>query len=126
MKRKAYQAEGMSVAGPYSLAVEAGSWVYLSGQLPMDFTAGKLVEGSVAEQAEKCFDNLRRVLAAADLNWSNVVKVTVFLTDMKDFAEMNAVYKQIFEAPFPARSTVAVAALPMGAQIEIELVARRD
>ena len=125
MQKTAFQAEGTSVVGPYSQAVEVDGWVYLSGQTPMNFETGKLVTGSVAEQTAQVFANLGRVIEAAGLGWENVVKTTVFLTDMADFQEMNATYKTFFQAPYPARSTIAVAALPVGARMEIELVARR-
>ena len=125
MNKKAFQADGTSVAGPYSQAVEVDGWVYLSGQVPMNFETGKLVSGSISEQTAQVFANLGRVLQAAGLRWEHVVKTTVFLTDMADFQEMNATYQTVFQPPYPARSTIAVAALPLGAQMEIELVARR-
>jgi len=125
MKRKTYQAEGTTVAGPYSQAVEMDGWVYFSGQTPMDFETGKLVQGDMGIQTSKCFENLKRVMDAASIQWDDVAKVTVFLTDMADFQAMNAVYAAIFSSPFPARTTIAVAALPLGAQIEIDMVAKR-
>ena len=125
MNKKAYQAAGTSVVGPYSQAVEVDGWVYLSGMVPMDFEAGKLVEGDITVQTTKVFQNIRLVLDAVGLGWDSIVKTTVFLTDMADFANMNAVYKAHVETPYPARSTIAVAALPLGAKVEIELVARR-
>jgi 2-iminobutanoate/2-iminopropanoate deaminase len=111
--------------GPYAHAVESGEHVYLSGQTPIDPSTGALIEAGVAAQAERCFDNLGAVLAAAGLGFDDVVKVNVYLTSMDDFAAMNEVYAQRFAPPYPARTTVAVAGLPLGAQIEIELVARR-
>lgn len=111
--------------GPYSQAVASGDHVFLSGQTPIDPATGALVETDVAGQTERCFDNLVAVLAAAALSLDDVVKVSVYLTSMDDFAEMNAVYADRFSPPYPARTTVAVAALPLGARIEIELVARR-
>ena len=125
MTRKVYKAEGTNVAGPYSQAVEADGWVYLSGQTPTVFETGKLLSADIGKQAGQCFANLKRVMDAAGLTWDNIVKVNVFLTDIGKFAEMNAVYGTIFEMPYPARTTVAVAALPMGAEIEIDMVARR-
>ena len=110
--------------GPYSQAVRSGDHVFLSGQTPIDPASGALVDADVAGQTQQCFDNLEAVLAAAGLTFDDVVKVNVYLTAMDDFAEMNAVYARRFAEPFPARTTVAVAALPLGAQIEIELVAR--
>ena len=111
--------------GPYSQAVVSGDHVFLSGQTPIDPDTGSLIEGSIAEQTQRCFDNLAAVLEAAGLGFGDVVKVNVYLTEMADFGEMNGVYARQFEEPFPARTTVAVAALPLGARVEIELVARR-
>jgi 2-iminobutanoate/2-iminopropanoate deaminase len=125
MKRKAYTAEGAVTVGPYSHAIDAGELVFLSGQTPIDPTTGKLVEGDITAQTKQCFKNLFSVLKAAMLASDNVVKVNVFLTDMKDFAEMNEVYKTQFNEPYPARTTIGVAALPLGAQVEIEMIARK-
>lgn len=125
MPRKAFTAAGATAVGPYSHAVEAGELVFLSGQTPLDSASGKLVEGDIAAQTEQCFKNLFNVLKAAGLTESDVVKANVFLTDMGNFAAMNQVYATQFSAPYPARSTVAVAGLPLGAQVEIELIARR-
>ena len=126
MPRKSFTAAGATAVGPYSHAVEAGDLVYLSGQTPLDSATGKLVEGDIAAQTEQCFKNLFAVLASAGLSEADVVKANVFLTDMGNFAAMNQVYATKFSAPYPARSTVAVAGLPLGAQVEIELVARRS
>ena len=125
MPRKSFTAAGATAVGPYSHAVEAGDLVYLSGQTPLDSATGKLAEGDIAAQTEQCFKNLIAVLAAAGLSEADVVKANVFLTDMGNFAAMNQVYATKFSAPYPARSTVAVAGLPLGAQVEIELIARR-
>jgi len=123
--RKAIHAPGAAAVGPYSHAVESGDLVFLSGQTPLDPATGKLVTGGVGDQAERCLRNLFDVLAAAGLAPDDVVKVNVYLVDMSDFAAMNAVYERLFSRPFPARTTIGVAALPLGARIEIELVARR-
>lgn len=125
MTRTAFSAAGAATVGPYSHAVAAGELVYLSGQTPLDPKTGKLVEGDVGAQTAQCFENLANVLAAAGLTLDDVVKVNVFLTDIGDFAAMNAVYATKFAAPYPARSTVGVAALPLGARVEIEMIARR-
>jgi 2-iminobutanoate/2-iminopropanoate deaminase len=125
MPRDAIIAPGAAAVGPYSHAVRAGDLVFLSGQTPLDPATGKLVEGGIAAQAGQCLDNLLGVLAAAGLGPDDVVKVNVFLTDMADFAAMNEVYARRFARPYPARTTIGVAALPLGARIEIELVARR-
>jgi 2-iminobutanoate/2-iminopropanoate deaminase len=110
--------------GPYSHALNAGEFVFLSRQTAQDQTTGKLIEGDVAAQTEQVFANLKTVLEACGKTLEDVVKCNVFLIDMNDFAAMNAVYASQFAAPFPARSTVAVAALPLGARVEIELIAR--
>jgi 2-iminobutanoate/2-iminopropanoate deaminase len=125
MTRKAVSAHGAVAVGPYSHAVESGDLLFLSGQTPIDPATGKLVEGDVAAQTRQCFANLFNVLAAANLTPDNVEKVNVFLTDMGNFAAMNEVYAKQFAAPYPARTTIGVASLPLGAQIEIELIARR-
>ncbi len=116
---------GPAAIGPYSHGVWAGDLLYLSGQTPIDPATKALAPGGVAEQTEQVFRNLEAVVADAGLSMDDVIKTTVFLTTMDDFAEMNAVYGQHFVAPFPARSTVAVAGLPLGARVEIELVAMR-
>ena len=125
MSRKTFTAAGATAVGPYSHAVEAGDLIFLSGQTPLDSATGKLVEGDIEAQTEQCFVNLFNVLAAAGLTEANVVKANVFLTDMGNFSAMNKVYATKFSAPYPARSTVAVAGLPIGAQVEIELIARK-
>jgi len=125
MPRDAVTAPGAAAVGPYSHAVRAGDLVYLSGQTPLDPATGRLLEGGLQAQAEQCFRNLFGVLAAAGLGPDQVVKVNVFLTDMADFAAMNEVYARQFARPYPARTTIGVASLPLGARIEIELVARQ-
>ena len=126
MRRKSFSPEGAVAVGPYSHAVEAGEFLYLSGQTPLDPATGKLVAADVALQTRQCFKNLFAVLAAADMTQAHVVKVNVFLTDMADFGRMNEVYREQFESPYPARSTIGVAALPLGARVEIEMVARKS
>ena len=125
MPRKAFSAEGAVSVGPYSHAVEMGEYIFLSGQTPIDSNTGKLAEGGVSAQTEQCFKNLFRVLEAAGLTPDDVAKVNVYLTDMGDFAEMNSVYSKQFSTPYPARTTIGVAALPLGARIEIEMIAKK-
>jgi 2-iminobutanoate/2-iminopropanoate deaminase len=111
--------------GPYSHAVGAGELVFLSGQTPIDPATGALIEGDVGLQTAQVIANLAAVLAAADLTLADVVKVNVYLVDMADFPAMNTAYAEAFEAPYPARTTVAVAGLPLGARVEVEAVACR-
>lgn len=111
--------------GPYSQAVEVGGFVYASGQLPIDPATGAFPEGGVKEQTRQSLLNVTAILEEAGLTLANVVKTTVYLADMGDFAEMNSVYSEFFTAPYPARSAVAVKALPKGAAVEIEVIAAR-
>ena len=110
--------------GPYSQAVRSGDLVFCSGQIPLDPDSGQLVDGGIAAQTARVLDNLAAVLAAADLKLGNVVKTTVFLVSMDDFPAMNEVYARYFDEDPPARSTIGVAALPKGARVEIEAIAR--
>ena len=110
-------------AGPFSPAVRDGDRVYTSGQVAQDPATGKLIAGGVAAQTEQIFHNIAVILSAADKSLGDVVKVNVYLTDMQRFAEMNEVYVRHFAPPYPARTTVAVTALPLGAQVEIETIA---
>ncbi len=126
MPRKAITAEGAAAIGPYSHAVDSEGLVFLSGQTPIDPATGKLVRGDIGAQAAQSFRNLLGVLSAAGLSPEDVVKVNVYLADMADFPGMNAVYERQFAAPYPARTTIGVASLPLGARIEIELIARRS
>ena len=109
--------------GPYSAAVQAGGFIFTSGQLGLDPATGTLVEGGVEAQARQALKNLQAVLEAGNSGLDSVVKTTVFLRDMNDFAAMNAVYAEFFTAAFPARSAVQVAALPKNGAVEIEAVA---
>jgi 2-iminobutanoate/2-iminopropanoate deaminase len=109
--------------GPYSQAIRVGDLVFCSGQVGLDPKTGKIVEGGVAEQTRQVLDNLAAVLASAGLTPAAVVKTTIFLVDINDFATVNAVYGERMGTPPPARSTVAVAALPLGARVEIEAIA---
>ena len=112
--------------GPYSQAIDSGAGlVFVSGQLPIDPAVGAFPEGGIKEQTRQSLLNAKAILEIAGLNLSNVVKTTVFLADMADFAAMNEVYAQFFSAPFPARSAVAVKTLPKGALVEIECIAAK-
>ena len=108
--------------GPYSQAVRAGNTVYLSGQIPLDPASGALVEGDIATQARRAFDNLKAVCAAAGGSLDDVVRVGLYLTDLGQFAAVNAVMAEYFASPYPARSTVEVPALPKGAAFEVDAV----
>jgi 2-iminobutanoate/2-iminopropanoate deaminase len=125
MSRIAVTSERGVAVGPYSQAIDTGQLVFLSGQTPLDPHTGTLVEGGPGQQTGICLNNLVAVLSAAGLTTDDVVKCNVYLTDMDDFAEMNRVYASYFAQPPPARTTIAVAALPLGAHVEIEMVAVR-
>jgi 2-iminobutanoate/2-iminopropanoate deaminase len=109
--------------GPYSQAIRVDGFIFCSGQVGLDPATGKIVEGGVAEQTRRVLDNLGAVLAAAGLTFDAIVKTTIFLVDINDFATVNAIYGERIGAPAPARSTIAVAALPLGARVEIEAIA---
>lgn len=110
--------------GPYSQAIQAGDFVYTSGQLGLDPETGTFPEGGIKEQTNQSLQNVKSILEEAGLSMANVVKTTVFLADMGDFAEMNSVYAGFFTEPYPARSAVAVKTLPKNALVEIEVVAK--
>jgi 2-iminobutanoate/2-iminopropanoate deaminase len=124
MARNPLTSTAATAIGPYSHGIDTGSLVFCSGQTPLDPTTGELRTGGVGAQTDQCFDNLFAVLESGGLGPDDVMKVNVFLTDMADFAAMNEVYATRFHEPFPARTTVAVAGLPLGAAIEIELIAQ--
>jgi 2-iminobutanoate/2-iminopropanoate deaminase len=125
MPREAFFSDATAPsAGPFSPAVRGGELIFLSGQVAQVPTSGNLLAEDVSAQTEQIFRNLRAVLGAAGKTLADVVRVGVYLTDIKDFARMNAVYERNFDAPYPARTTVCVAALPLGALIEIDLVVR--
>jgi 2-iminobutanoate/2-iminopropanoate deaminase len=109
--------------GPYSQAIQVGNLVYTSGQIPIDPATGTFVEGGIKEQTRQSLRNIKAILEEAGLTMANVVKTTVFMADMNDFADMNAVYAEFFTEPFPARSAIAAKSLPKGALVEIEVVA---
>lgn len=125
MSRKAYNVEKTVSVGPYSHAVESGELVYLSGQTPIDMKTGNLIEGDIKDQTEQSFKNLFIVLKSVGLTPDDVIKVNVFVTDMGNINAMNEVYVKQFSSPYPARTTIGVKELPLGAQIEIEMIAKR-
>ena len=123
MPRQSIHSDAAPAAiGPYSQAVRHGNTVYLSGQIPLDPATGQLVDGDIAAHARRAFDNLRAVCAAAGGSFANVVRVGLYLTDLGEFAAVNAVMAECFDAPYPARSTIQVSALPRGAQFEVDAV----
>lgn len=115
--------EAPRAIGPYSQAVARGRTIYTSGQIPIDPETGQLIEGDFDTKARRVFQNLRAVLRSAGADFHDVVKSTVYLTDLEDFARLNTIYAEIFGHHKPARSTVGVARLPMGAPVEIDLIA---
>jgi 2-iminobutanoate/2-iminopropanoate deaminase len=115
--------EAPAAVGPYSQAIAVGNALYCAGQIPLDPATGDLVAGGVAEQTTRVLENVGGVLRANGMNYAHVVKATVFMTNLAHFGEMNAVYEKYFSAPYPARSTIQVAGLPRGAQVEIEVIA---
>lgn len=125
MKQPITTAQAPAAIGPYSQAIEANGTIYVSGQLPINPATGEFAEGGIKELTAQSLNNIKHILEEAGLTMANVVKTGVFLADMADFAEMNEVYAQFFEAPFPARSAVAVKTLPKGARVEIECIAAR-
>jgi 2-iminobutanoate/2-iminopropanoate deaminase len=110
--------------GPFSQAVDAGGFIYFSGQVGQDPTTGTLVAGGIAAETDRIFHNLSAVLKAAGRSFDDVVRVGVYLTNMSDFVAMNGIYAKYFSQPFPARTTIGVAALPLGACVEIDLVVK--
>ena len=123
MKQTIATSEAPQAIGPYAQGVRAGQWVFLSGQIGLDPASGELVAGGVGAETERVLANLRAVLAAAGLGVEHVVRTTIYLVDLGDFARVNEVYGRVFSAPFPARATVGVAALPRGARVEIDAIA---
>ena len=125
MKNPISTTKAPAAIGPYSQAIEAGGMVFVSGQLPINPETGEFAEGGVKELTRQSLTNMQHILAEVGLTLDNVVKTTVFLADMSDFAAMNEVYAEFFSAPYPARSAVAVKTLPKGALVEIECIAAR-
>jgi 2-iminobutanoate/2-iminopropanoate deaminase len=126
MKQGVSSPDAPKAIGPYSQAVRAGQLLFVSGQVPLDPSTGQLVNGDIAAQTRRVFDNLGAVLKAGGRSFTDVVRTTVFLTDMNDFAAMNEVYGQYFSEPYPARATVQVARLPKDARVEIDVIASFD
>ena len=123
MKKVISTTKAPAAIGPYSQAIKVGNLVYTSGQIPIDPATGVFVAGGIKEQTRQSLLNVKAILEEAGLTMSDVVKTTVFMADMNDFADMNAVYAEFFAEPYPARSAVAVKTLPKGALVEIEVIA---
>ena len=114
-----------AAVGPYSQAVDCGDLVFLSGLIPLVPATGLLAEGGIEAQTRQMFENIKAVLAEAGMDFTNVVKTTVFMTDLGQFATLNGIYAEYFQAPYPARSCVEVTKLPKGVSVECELIAKR-
>ena len=123
MKQVISTHQAPAAIGPYSQAIRVGNLLYTSGQIPINPATGNFVDGSIKEQTRQSLTNIKAILEEAGLTMAHVVKTTVFMADMNDFADMNAVYAEFFSEPYPARSAVAVKTLPKGALVEIEVVA---
>lgn len=123
MKKVINTNQAPAAIGPYNQAIKVGNLVYTSGQIPINPATGNFVEGGIKEQTRQSLTNIKAILEETGLSMNNVVKTTVFLADMNDFADMNSVYAEFFAEPYPARSAVAVKTLPKGALVEIEVVA---
>lgn len=125
MKKRIETTKAPAAIGPYSQAVETGGMVFVSGQLPVDPATGAFVEGGIKELTRRSLTNIKNILAEEGLTMQHIVKTTVFMADMDDFAEMNEAYAEFFEGVAPARSAMAVKTLPKGARVEIECIAIR-
>ena len=123
MKQVISTSKAPAAIGPYSQAIQVGNLLYASGQIPIDPSTGSIVDSGIKEQTRQSLLNIQAILEKAGLSFANVVKTTVFLADISDFADMNGVYAEFFTEPYPARSAVAVKSLPKGALVEIEVVA---
>ena len=123
MKHAVSSPDAPAAIGPYSPALRAGQLLFVSGQVPIDPATGQMIEGDVAAQTRRVLDNVGALLVAADRSFADVVRTTIFLADMNDFASVNAIYAQYFSEPYPARATVQVARLPKDARVEIDVIA---
>ena len=126
MKKVISTPKAPAAIGPYSQAIQVGNLIYTSGQIPIDPATGQFVEGGIKEQTRQSLSNIQAILQEAGLTMASVVKTTVFLADMADFADMNSIYAEFFTEPYPARSAVAVKTLPKNALVEIEVVAEKE
>lgn len=125
MKKVIHTDQAPKAVGPYSQAIDIGNFVFCSGQIAINPANNEVLKVGIAEQTHQVMKNIEAVLKASDLNFSNIIKTTIFLTDMNDFAQVNEVYSSYLQSPYPARSTVAVSGLPKGVNVEIEVTAAR-
>ena len=125
MKNQISTSAAPSAIGPYSQAIADGEWVFCSGQIGIDSASGRLVEGGIEHETRRVMENLREVLGAADLGFEDIVKTTIYVVDLGEFDIINRIYGEHLNSPYPARATVQVAALPRGARIEIDAIARK-
>jgi 2-iminobutanoate/2-iminopropanoate deaminase len=126
MKQAVSSQDAPKAIGPYSPAIRAGQLLFVSGQVPIDPATGQMIEGDIAAQTRRVFENIGALLTAGGRSFADVARTTVFLADMNDFAAMNEVYGQFFSEPYPARATVQVARLPKDARVEIDVIASYD
>lgn len=126
MKKVISTPKAPAAIGPYSQAIQVGNLIYTSGQIPIDPATGQFVEGGIKEQTRQSLSNIQAILQEVGLTMASVVKTTVFMADMADFADMNSIYAEFFTEPYPARSAVAVKTLPKNALVEIEVVAEKE
>lgn len=125
MTKKTFSPQDVKVVGPYSPAVETDGFIYCSGQIPIDYTTGKIIDSDIKSQTKQCLKNLSQLLETIGITSDNIIKTTVYLTDINDFAAMNEIYGEYFNPPYPARTAIAVSALPLGSNVEIEVIAKR-
>jgi 2-iminobutanoate/2-iminopropanoate deaminase len=125
MKNQISTPAAPAAIGPYSQAIADGEWVFCSGQIGLDSASGRLVEGGIEHETRRVMENLREVLGAAGLHFADVVKTTIYVVDLGDFDIVNRIYGEHLNTPYPARATVQVAALPRGARVEIDAIARK-
>ncbi|MGZ3511658.1 MAG: Rid family detoxifying hydrolase [Candidatus Binataceae bacterium] len=125
MKHQISTPAAPSAIGPYAQAIADGEWVFCSGQIGIDSASGRLVEGGIEHETRRVMENLREVLGAADLGFEDIVKTTIYVVDLGEFDIINRIYGEHLNSPYPARATVQVAALPRGARIEIDAIARK-
>lgn len=117
--------QNVKTAGPYSPAINSDGLIFFSGQVAIDNTTGKIISEDIKEQTEQCFKNLNHLLSSAHITTENIIKTTIYLTDINDFTTVNEIYAKHFTAPYPARTAISVLELPLGAKIEIEAIAKK-